>query len=110
MRMSRAIASLVAAVAGLLRMELQRPQARAAEDMVRRAISHVQAVAAVHEVIRDDDLAFVDMKEAAMRVVRVAREVMREPAADIQVTGARVMLPSQKAIGVSRSTVHRWMA
>jgi two-component sensor histidine kinase len=88
-------------VAGLLRMELERPQARSTQEAVRRAVGHVQAVAAVHEVIRDEDFAFVDMKEAAMRVVRVTHQARREQAADIQVTGARVMLPSQKAVSVA---------
>ena len=88
-------------VAGLLRMELERPQARSAEEVVRRAVAHVQAVAAVHEVIRDHDFAFVDLKEAALRVVRVTRSAMRDRPVDIQVTGTRVMLPSQKAISVA---------
>ena len=89
------------AVSGLLRMELERPQARTSEEVVRRAVSHVQAVAAVHEVMPDRELAFVDMKEAAMRVVRVKREAMAQPGMELQVTGARVMLPSQKAISLA---------
>ena len=88
-------------VAGLLRMELERPQTSSAEEVVRRAVSHVQAVAAVHEVIGDHDLAFVDMKEAAIRVVRAVRGARRDRAVDLQVTGARVMLPSQKAVSVA---------
>jgi two-component sensor histidine kinase len=82
-------------------MELERPRARSAEEVVRRAVSHVQAVAAVHEVIGDHDLAFVDMKEAALRLVRVARGVRHDGPAEIEVTGARVMLPSQKAISLA---------
>ncbi len=88
-------------VAGLLRMELERPQARSADEVVRRAIAHVQAVAAVHEVIREQDVPFVDMKEAAQRVVLASRGLSRGPTVDIQVTGTRVLLPSQKAISVA---------
>ncbi len=88
-------------VAGLLRMELERPQARSTEEVVRRAIAHVQAVAAVHEVIREQDVPFVDMKEAALRVVPASRSLLRAPTVDIEVTGTRVLLPSQKAISVA---------
>lgn len=88
-------------VAGLLRMELERPQARSAEEVVRRAIAHVQAVAAVHEVIREQEVPFVDMKEAALRVVHATRGLLRDPSIDIQVTGARVLLPSQKAVSLA---------
>ena len=88
-------------VAGLLRMELERPQARSAEEVVRRAIAHVQAVAAVHEVMREQDVPFVDMKEAAQRVVHATRGLLRDASVDIQVTGTRVLLPSQKAISVA---------
>jgi two-component system, sensor histidine kinase PdtaS len=89
-------------VAGLLRMELERPQARSAEEVVRRAVTHVQSVAAVHEVLREQDLQFVDMKEVALRVARISHRGGRERAVDIEVTGARVMLPSQKAISVAQ--------
>ncbi len=89
------------AVAGLLRMELERPQAHSTEEVVRRGIAHVQAVAAVHEVLREQDVLFVDMKEAAGRVVRATLGLLRGAEVDLQVTGARVLLPAQKAISVA---------
>jgi two-component sensor histidine kinase len=87
-------------VAGLLRMELERPRVRSVEDTVRRALSHIQAVAAVHEVVRESDVYLVDMKEVALRVAKLPRTGDGRQV-EVHVSGTRVMLPSQRAISVA---------
>jgi two-component sensor histidine kinase/putative methionine-R-sulfoxide reductase with GAF domain len=87
-------------VAGLLRMELERPRMRSVEDTVRRALSHIQAVAAVHEVVREPEVYLVDVKEVALRVAKLPRTGEGRHV-EVQVSGTRVLLPSQRAISVA---------
>lgn len=85
-------------VAALLRMELKRPQRRSTEDALKRGIARVQTMAVVHELMRAREFQFVDMKRAARRIVDLTcQTVAGRQKVETQVSGARVMLPSQKA-------------
>jgi len=88
------------AAAGLLRMELDRPTPRSASDAITRAVARLHAMATVHDLLRSREVHFVDIKEAARRVVEIVRHTTAAPPSiEIRVDGARVMLPSQKATG-----------
>jgi GAF domain-containing protein len=90
------------AVSGLLQMELTRPQARSAEEALRRAIARLQTVGVVHELMEAREFRSVDVKQAARQILELTRQAM--PAAhrvEARVTGARIRLPSQTATGVA---------
>jgi two-component sensor histidine kinase len=87
-------------VSGLLSMEVQRAPTRPAEEVVRRALSHIQVVAAVQDLIREPDLYRVDIKEVAIRVAKLG-DRLRERKVEIGVAGTRVMLSSQRAVSVA---------
>jgi two-component sensor histidine kinase/putative methionine-R-sulfoxide reductase with GAF domain len=90
------------AVTGLLHMELGRSQSRSAEEALRRGIARIQTMGVVHELMEAREFRFVDVKQAARQIVDLTRQVA--PGAgrvETRVTGARIMLPSQKATGVA---------
>lgn len=95
------IRNTLQAIAGLLRMELDRPQV-SAESAIRRGISRIQAVAVVHELMRARELQFVDMKQVARRIVEImCQSISLQRPIDSVISGARVTLPSQRATSVA---------
>ncbi len=94
-------------VAGLLRMELKRPRRLSTEQAIKRGIAHIQTVAVVHELMPTREFQFVDLKQVARRVINLTSQAVlvsgmpARPAVSTQVSGARVMLPSQKATSLA---------
>jgi len=94
-------------VAGLLRMELRRPDQLSADQAIKRGIAHIQTVAVVHELMPTREFEFVDAKQVARRVLELTVQAVApagqhgRPAVTAQVSGARVMLPSQKATSLA---------
>jgi two-component sensor histidine kinase len=90
------------AVAGLLRMEMDQQPPRSIKEVLRRGIARLQSVAVVHDLLQARDLRFVDIKQAARRIIQLTSQTAA-PGSDIEtrVTGARVMLPSQQATNVA---------
>ncbi len=90
------------AVAGLLHMEMEQAPPRPLRDVLRRGIARLQSVAVVHDMLQARDLQFVDVKQAARRIVQLtAQTVMPEGDIETRVTGARVTLPSQQAANIA---------
>lgn len=90
------------AAAGLLHMELDRAQPRSTHEAIHRGIARLQTAAVIHELLRAREFEFVDMKQAARRIVDIIRQTT-SLSVDIEVTvgGTRVMLPSQMATDVA---------
>ncbi len=90
------------AVAGLLRMEMEERPPRPIREVLRRGIARLQSVAVVHDMLQARDLRFVDIKQAARRIVQLTSQTAA-PGNDFEtrVSGARVMLPSQQAANVA---------
>jgi two-component sensor histidine kinase len=90
------------AVAGLLRMEMEQKPPRPIDEVLRRGIARLQSVAVVHDMLQARDLRFVDIKQAARRIVQLTSQTT-VPGNEIEtrVSGARVMLPSQQATNVA---------
>lgn len=96
------IRNLLQTIAGLLQLELHRPGGASAEVAIKRGIARLQSAAVVHELMRAQELQLVDMKQVARRVFEiVCQSLPEECPVEIQVSGARVMLPSQKATNVA---------
>ncbi len=90
------------AVAGLLRMEMDQKPPRPVKEVLRRGIARLQSVAVVHDMLQARDLRFVDIKQAARRIIQLtAQTTMPDRDIETRVTGARVMLPSQQAANVA---------
>jgi two-component sensor histidine kinase len=90
------------AVAGLLRMEMDQKPSRPVREVLRRGIARLQSVAVVHDLLQARDLRFVDIKQAARRIIQLtAQTTMPDKEIETRVTGARVMLPSQQAANVA---------
>jgi GAF domain-containing protein len=90
------------AVAGLLRMEMEQTPPRPLNEILRRGIARLQSVAVVHDMLQARDLRFVDIKQAARRIIQLtAQTVMPDSDIETRVSGARVMLPSQQAANVA---------
>ncbi len=90
------------AVAGLLRMEMDQQPPRSIKEVLSRGIARLQSVAVVHDMLQARDLRFVDIKQAARRIIQLTTQSAL-PGSDIEtkVSGARVMLPSQQATNVA---------
>jgi len=73
------------------------------EEALREIISRIQAIAFVHEMLVDEDVGAVDVREIARRILANARQAMARPELHIagQVSGARVKLPSRKATALA---------
>ena len=90
------------AVAGLLRMEMEQKPPRPIEEVLRRGIARLQSVAVVHDMLQARDLRFVDIKQAARRIVQLTSQTAAPGnTIETRVVGARVMLPSQQATNVA---------
>jgi GAF domain-containing protein len=90
------------AVAGLLRMEMDQTPPRPIKEVLRRGIARLQSVAVVHDMLQARDLRFVDIKQAARRIVQLTAQ-SAAPGSEVEtrVVGARVQLPSQQATNVA---------
>jgi GAF domain-containing protein len=90
------------AIAGLLQMELERPDSRPPEEALKRGLARIQSVAIVHELMRAQEIHLVDVKQAARRIATLACET-HAAGRDIEtrISGAHVMLPSQRATSVA---------
>lgn len=90
------------AVAGLLHMEMEQEPPRPIKEVLRRGIARLQSVAVVHDMLQARDLRFVDIKQAARRIVQLTSQTAA-PGHNIEtrIVGARVMLPSQQATNVA---------
>jgi GAF domain-containing protein len=89
-------------VAGLLRLELERPTHASPEDVLRRGIARLHSVAIVHDLMPGQDLEFVDIKRAATHIADLTCQTAApDRTLRTRVSGARVMLPSQSATSVA---------
>ena len=90
------------AVAGLLRMEMDQEAPRSIDQVLGKAMARLQSVAVVHDMLSSPHLRFVDIKQAARRIVQLTCQTAA-PGTGIEtkITGARVMLPSQQATNVA---------
>jgi GAF domain-containing protein/GNAT superfamily N-acetyltransferase len=89
-------------VAGLLRLELERPTQASPEDVLRRGIARLHSVAIVHDLMPGQDLEFVDIKRAATHIADLTCQTAApDRTLRTHVSGARVMLPSQSATSVA---------
>lgn len=90
------------AVAGLLRMEMEQAEPRPTAEVLKRGVARLQSVAVVHDMMQARDVRFVDIKQAAGRIVQLTcQTVAPERAIATRVSGARVQLPSQQATDVA---------
>lgn len=89
-------------IAGLLEVELTAPQRPPAEAL-RKSITRIYCIAAVHGALSQREIQQVEMKDSIQRIGEIARRSAGRSADDIvlQVTGARLVLPSQKATSLS---------
>ncbi len=99
---SHRVRNTLQAIAGLLQMAIDHPDERSREDALKRGIARIQSVAVVHEMLRARELQFVDMKRAAGRIAQLTCESLGgDHTVQTRVSGARVMLPSQRAISLA---------
>ncbi len=90
------------AIAGLLQTELERPDSRPAEEALKRGIARIQSIAVVHELMHTQEIHLVDVKQAARRITTLSREAHAAGRdIDTRVSGACVMLPSERATSVA---------
>ena len=95
------IRNTLQAIAGLLRIELERPNV-SAEAAIMRGMARIQSVAVVHELMGAREFRFVDMKQVAQRVSQLTRQSLGDDVScEVIISGARVMLPSQRATSVA---------
>jgi two-component sensor histidine kinase len=83
-------------------MEMDQQPPRSITEVLRRGIARLQSVAVVHDMLQARDLRFVDIKQAARRIVQLTCQTAA-PGTEIEarVSGARVMLPSQQATNIA---------
>lgn len=88
-------------VAGLLEMEAAHDY-HSREEALRKSIDRIHCIGAVHGLLSRRDLQQVEMKESARRIAKiVSQSVGKSDGVDVAVSGARVMLESQKATSLS---------
>lgn len=90
-------------VAMLLRMQAAQTHTAATTDALHVAVSRIQSIAAVHEVLAHEGFRLVDVKDVAERIARLAAQHLVHPglAVAITVSGEPIVLPSQPATSLA---------
>jgi len=86
-------------IIGIIQLHVAQVEEPRVQEALREIIGRVQAIAVVHELLLDEDVRAVDVKETSRRILDNALRANPNPRLKIlgQVTGARVRLPSRKA-------------
>jgi len=84
---------------GIIQLHMTQVEDPNVLDALREIITRVQAIAVVQEMLFDEDMRAIDVKEISRRILDNALRANPNPKLKItgQVTGARVRLPSRKA-------------
>jgi len=96
---SHRIKNNLQSIIGIIHLHMAQVEDARARDALREIISRVQAIAVVHELLLDEDVRSVDVKETSRRILDNAVRQNPHPEVKIvsQVSGARVHLPSRQA-------------
>ncbi len=90
-------------ITGIIQLHMQQAGEPRVQQALREIIGRVQAIAVVHEVLLDEDVQRVDVKETSRRILDNA--LRQGPNAEVkisgQVSGARVHLPSRQATSLA---------
>ncbi|UCH35731.1 MAG: GAF domain-containing protein, partial [Armatimonadota bacterium] len=86
-------------IIGIIQLDMSRVEDPRVIEALRELVGRVQAIAVVQELLFDEDLRAVDVKETSRRILENALRSNDNLDLKIlgQVTGARVRLPSRKA-------------
>lgn len=86
-------------ILGIIQLHMTQAQEPSVHEALRELTSRIQAIAVVHEVLFDEDMRAVDVKETSRRILDTALRADAHRGAKItgEVSGARVRLPSRKA-------------
>jgi len=86
-------------IIGIIQLHMAQAQEPQVQEVLREVTGRVQAIAVAHELLFDEDMRAIDVKETSRRILDNALRVNANPDLKIsgQVTGARVRLPSRKA-------------
>jgi GAF domain-containing protein len=90
-------------VAMLLRLQMSGDREIPAREVLHDSVNRILSIAAVHEVLSQQGLRLVDLKEVLARVGRAVAHNMRRPDVEVEVVvqGDEVALPSQAATSLA---------
>jgi GAF domain-containing protein len=82
---------------GMIQLHMSQVEDPKVLDALREIVTRVQAISAVQEMLFDEDVSAIDVKEISRRILDNALRANPKLKIVGQVTGARVRLPSSKA-------------
>lgn len=98
--LSHRVKNSLAIVCGLLTLQLSEFDSNAgAQRMLRDCIARIQSISLIHQVLHEENLDAVDLKETARQIVAMVRDTFAAPGQEIssQVRGDRLMVPCNLA-------------
>jgi len=86
-------------IISILQLHMAQAEGPQVQQVLREVTGRVQAIAVAHELLFDEDMRAIDVKETGRRILDNALRANPNPGLKLvgQVTGARVRLPSRKA-------------
>jgi GAF domain-containing protein len=86
-------------IIGIIQLHMAQAEEPQVREVLREVTGRVQAIAVAHELLFEEDMRAIDVKETSRRILDNALRANPNPGLKIsgQVTGARVRLPSRKA-------------
>jgi two-component sensor histidine kinase len=86
-------------VSGLLAMQISQVSEESSQRILRQTIDRIDSIALVHEMLSQERVSEIDLKETATRIGKLARRAVlsAEQNVSVQVVGTRVCLPSRQA-------------
>jgi GAF domain-containing protein len=90
-------------IIGIVQLHIAQVDEPRVQDALREIIARVQAITVVHELLLDEDVRSIDVREAGRRVLDNALRQNPNPHLKLsgQVSGARVRLPSRQATSLA---------
>jgi len=89
----------LAIVAGLLSLQLVDPRLnRESRALLRNTVTRIQSIAVIHQLLYEDDVRMVEMRETIQRIALVVGQALCPTGeVELSVTGDTLMLPSKLA-------------
>lgn len=90
-------------IASLLRLQMHYSKLKSVEDVLQESINRILSIAAVHEVLSNDELDMVGIRRVAENILTATRQSLVLPGKHVEATldGPEVMLPPAKATSVA---------
>lgn len=88
-------------VASILRLQIRRLDHTTAEQALSDSISRIMSIALVHDTLCKGEIGMVDLRELIDSLSDLSLKGRTDPAIDLEISGATVVLPSREATSLA---------